>query len=66
MLKSIANLTGEVIHLFQPEVSVICTVLRQPNGGVALEVSKECNAMGLIPIHPKIFCRQRFAHHSPL
>jgi exosortase H (IPTLxxWG-CTERM-specific) len=41
----LASVSGGIIHLFDPDVLVIGTVLRLPNGGFALEVTEACNAM---------------------
>lgn len=38
----LAHLTGSLIHLFDANIVVEEAVLRQPNGGFALEVTREC------------------------
>jgi exosortase/archaeosortase family protein len=43
----LATLSGLIIHLFDPSIMVAGAVLSQPNGGFAIQVTTECQAMEL-------------------
>lgn len=43
----LANLSGFVIHLFDPSIVVSGAILSQPNGGFSIKVTTECQAIEL-------------------
>ena len=43
----LANLSGAVIHLFDPNIAISGAVLSQPNGGFSIKVTTECQAIEL-------------------
>jgi exosortase H (IPTLxxWG-CTERM-specific) len=41
----LATITGWIVHIFNADISIIDTVIRHPNNGFAIQVTKDCNGL---------------------